>query len=454
MLVLAYALSGYWQGFVTGAFATAGLLLGGLFGVWLAPVALGDADPSLLVSLGALFIVILAASLGQGLLQWAGAKIRDRITWQPVRALDAVGGAALSAAAVLIVAWALGVAVSGSRIDGVTPMVRSSVVLAKVNQVLPQRAGGVLDAFNTVVGTSFFPRYLEPFSPERIVEVKPGDRRMLRDPDVTRAGGSVLKVRGTNDCGRGVEGSGFVYAEDRLMTNAHVVAGVDDPQVVRRRRRRRRRAGGLLRPRPRHRRARVRQRGDPGAAVHRPRTTRPSPRSRSRSSATRRTAPSTSSPAGSGPTQALRSPDIYGDGAVIRDVYSLRGLVRPGNSGGPIVDSEGQVVGRGVRGLGHRRRHRLRAHRRPGPRRRRPGRTSGAEQSTAGVCAARGRGCHSPLCEALAQQYAARRGSALPAQRLRDLPALLDRLLRRADLLELLDADEGQQRRPAGTRSR
>ena len=99
----------------------------------------------------------------------------------------------------LIVAWALGVAVSGSRIDGVTPMVRSSLVLAKVNEVLPQRAGGLLDAFNDVVGTSFFPRYLEPFSPERIVDVQPGDRRMLRDPDVTRAGSSVLKVRGTND---------------------------------------------------------------------------------------------------------------------------------------------------------------------------------------------------------------------------------------------------------------
>ncbi len=64
VLLLAYALSGYWQGFVTGAAATVGLLAGGLFGVWLAPIALGDANPSLMVSLGALFIVILAASLG------------------------------------------------------------------------------------------------------------------------------------------------------------------------------------------------------------------------------------------------------------------------------------------------------------------------------------------------------------------------------------------------------
>ena len=78
--MVAYALSGYWQGFVTGAFATAGLLLGGLFGVWLAPIALGDAEPSLWVSLGALFIVILSASVGQAVLQYAGARIRARIT--------------------------------------------------------------------------------------------------------------------------------------------------------------------------------------------------------------------------------------------------------------------------------------------------------------------------------------------------------------------------------------
>ena len=344
LLVLAYALSGYWQGFVTGAFATAGLLLGGLFGVWLAPLALGDADPSLMVSLGALFIVILAASLGQGLLQWAGAKIRDRITWQPVRALDAVGGAVLSGFAVLIVAWALGVAVSGSRIDGVTPMVRSSLVLSKVNDLLPQRAGTVLDAFNNVVGTSFFPRYLEPFSPERIVEVKPGDRRMLRDPDVTRAGASVLKIRGTNDCGRGIEGSGFVYATDHLMTNAHVVAGVDDPEVY---------IGsdesvdadvvfydpdldvavlefdsGEI---PTMRMSREDDPAQPKDAIA-----------------------ILGYPLDGGfdirsgrirAAQTLRSPDIYGDGAVIRDVYSLRGLVRPGNSGGPIVDSDGEVVG-------------------------------------------------------------------------------------------------------------
>jgi S1-C subfamily serine protease len=340
VLIAAYALSGYWQGFVTGAFATAGLLLGGVLGVWLAPVALGNANPSLLVSLGALFIVILAASLGQGLLQYAGARLRERITWQPVRAVDAVGGAALSAAAVLLVAWALGVAVSGTRIAGVTSMVRSSYVLSSVNKVLPASAAGFLNRFNDVVGTTFFPRYLEPFSPEQIVSVKPGDKRLLHDPDVTRAGASVLKIRGTNSCGRGVEGSGFVFAPNRIMTNAHVVAGVSDPEVV---------VGddardakvvfydsdldiavlsfdsGETDPLPFDDDAKAR---DAVAILGYPED-----------------GPFDIEPGRIRASQRLRSPDIYGHGAVIRQVFSLRGLVRPGNSGGPILNSAGQVVG-------------------------------------------------------------------------------------------------------------
>jgi S1-C subfamily serine protease len=231
LLVAAYALSGYWQGFVTGAFATLGLLGGGFLGITLAPLVLGDAKPSLTVSLGALFIVILTASLGQALLQYAGARVREKITWQPARAVDAVGGAALSAAAVLLVAWALGVAISGTRIGGITEEVRGSMVLQKVDGVLPDQADGVLQAFNNVVGTGFFPRYLEPFAQEDIKEVGPGPKRLLDDPQIRATEDSVLKVVGANDCGRGVEGSGFVYAPNRLMTNAHVVAGVDDPEV-------------------------------------------------------------------------------------------------------------------------------------------------------------------------------------------------------------------------------
>lgn len=339
-LVLAYALSGYWQGFVTGAFATGGLLLGGLFGVWLAPVALGDATPSLLVSLGALFIVILSASLGQALLQFLGAKIRDRITWQPIRAIDAVGGAALSAAAVLIVAWALGVAISGTRIGTVTPLVRGSAVLSKVDQLLPADAAGVLQAFNNVVGTSFFPRYLEPFAPERIVEVGPGPKRLLQDPDVVNAAASVLKVRGTNSCGRGIEGSGFVYAPNRLMTNAHVVAGVGDPEIVMGDQSV---AAEVVYYNPDIDVAVLSFASGDVPALHL------DPGAQARDGVAilgyPQDGPYDVQPGRIRAEQRLRSPNIYGDGTVIRQVFSLRGLVRPGNSGGPIVSSAGDVVG-------------------------------------------------------------------------------------------------------------
>ncbi len=341
VVVLAYAVSGYWQGFISGAFATAGLLLGGFVSVlWLVPKLLGDAEPSLWVSLGALFVVLLSASFGQAILQYVGSRIRDRITWQPVRAVDAVGGAALSAAAVLVVAWVLGVAVSGSALPGISSQVRSSAVLSEVDDLMPDEADDALRAFNEVVGSSFFPRYLEPFAPERIIEVGPPSDAVARDPQVRSARASVLKVRGENDCGRGVEGTGFVYSPGRVMTNAHVVAGVAEPTVL---------VGDQEVP------ARV-VHYDPDldvavlavAGLDRP-FLRFDKSGEARDDAAVLGYPN------DGPynvqaarirgEQRLRSPDIYGSGTVVREVFSIRSLVRPGNSGGPLLSTDGDVYG-------------------------------------------------------------------------------------------------------------
>jgi S1-C subfamily serine protease len=339
-VVAAYALSGYWQGFITGAFATVGLVLGGLLGIWVAPKLLGNTQPSIWVSLGALFVVLVCASFGQAVLQYAGSRARATIRWQPVRALDAIGGAALSVVAVLLVVWTLGVAISGSRIPGISPLVRNSQVLGTVNRAMPAQAYTALRAFDDVVGSSFFPRYLEPFAPERIVHVAPAPRRVLRDPDIVRAERAVYKIRGENVCGNGVEGSGFLYSPDRLMTNAHVVAGVRHPEV---------RAGagelpatvvyydpdtdvavldvhGLTGPYlhfDTHGSS-----GEPGAALGYPND-----------------GPFDAEPVRIRSEQRLRSPNIYGTGTVTRDVYSIRGLIRPGNSGGPFVSTAGRVLG-------------------------------------------------------------------------------------------------------------
>jgi S1-C subfamily serine protease len=340
VLVLAYAVSGYWQGFIAGAFATAGLLLGGVLGVWLAPELLGDAAPALWVSLGALFVVLVCASFGQAVLQFVGTRIRSRIRWQPVRSIDAVGGAALSMAAVLVVAWALGVAVSGARLPWASAEVRGSVVLDHVNGVMPPYAVQALGSFNDLVGSSFFPRYLEPFASERIITVQPPPDGVARDPDVRRAGESVYKIRGDNSCGRGVEGSGFLYGPGRVMTNAHVVAGVDAPSLL---------VGDREVParvvyyNPDIDIAVLSARGLTGRELRFARDGRP-----------RQVAAVLGYPQ-DGPydvqaarlrgEQRLRSPDIYGVGTVVREVYSLRSLVRPGNSGGPLVSTAGRVLG-------------------------------------------------------------------------------------------------------------
>ncbi len=340
VLTVAYALSGYWQGFIAGACATAGLLLGGLAGIWLAPVLLGDAAPSLWVSLGALFVVLVMASVGQAMLQFVGTRLRDRITWQPARAVDAVGGAVLSVVAVLLVAWMLGVAISGSKIPGISPQVRESKVLVTVNEVMPVRAQQALRSFDDLVGSSFFPRYLEPFARENIVSVAPADRRVLRDPDVRAAGRSVFKIRSNNRCGSGVEGTGFLYAPGKLMTNAHVVAGVTEPTV---------RVGDesldgtvvYYNPDvdvavidvpdlegPTIRFDLAGKQGQAGAVLGFPQD-----------------GPFNAQPARIRSDQRLRSPDIYGNGTVTRHVFSLRGLIRPGNSGGPVVSTAGRVLG-------------------------------------------------------------------------------------------------------------
>ena len=341
VLTLAYGISGYWQGFVTGATATLGLLVGGALGIVLVPLALGRLAPSITVSLGALMCVLVSASIGQALGSVAGARARDRITWKPARSLDAIGGAALSMVAVLVVAWALGYAVSGTKLPSISDQVRQSNVLSRINAVMPDGAETVLGAFNRVVDSNLFPRYLEPFASEQIVEVPEPDRRILNRAGVARAEGSVVKVTGDAvDCGRSIEGSGFVYSDDRVMTNAHVVAGVDEPTVTVGDER----LGATV----------VLYDPDLDVAVLAVDGLDAEPLNFDDTAESEDSAvvlgfpengPYDVQPARIRSQLPLRGPDIYDEGTVVREVYSVRALVRSGNSGGPLVSPQGRVLG-------------------------------------------------------------------------------------------------------------
>lgn len=341
LVAIAYAMSGYQQGFVVGAASTAGLLLGVLTGTKLAPALLDHFEPTLTVSFAALVVVLVSAFVGRGLGAYVGSQVRSALTWRPARLLDALSGSVLSAMAVLLIAWVLGVAVTGVRVRPINNEVRTSAVLRAVDRVLPGGSDRVLSAFNSLVDSSRFPRYLEPFAPEHIVDVPHPTRRILRRPVLLAAKASVVKVIGAApSCGRDLEGSGFVYDTGRVMTNAHVVAGVESPLVQVDGARY---SASVVYYDPDVDVAVLSVPGLPAPALH---FGRPA---KSKDSAAvlgyPEDGPYDAQPARVRDEQTLRSPNIYGAGTVDRETYSLFALVRQGNSGGPLVDRRGAVIG-------------------------------------------------------------------------------------------------------------
>ena len=334
------AISGYVEGFVLGACATLGLLAGAAVGVYGVPRVLNNFSPSVEVSFAALVLVVLLASIGRTIGAILGSKLRNQISWKPVRAVDALGGAVLAAVSVLVVAWVLGVAVSGARIPSVTSAVRGSQVLAKVDKAMPSGADRALQAFNDVVNTDLFPRFLDPFVPERIRDTQPPDAATARLPQVKDAYNRIAKVTGVANCARGLEGSGFVYAQQRVMTNAHVVAGVSSPRVE---------IDG-------HSYDATVALFDPSvdiAVLYVPKlTAKPlvlDQGGRADASAVvlgyPENGPFDAEPARIRSEERLRGPDIYGDSTVTRRAFSIWASVRPGNSGGPLLSPKGTVYG-------------------------------------------------------------------------------------------------------------
>jgi len=340
VVLVAYAVSGYLQGFVVNLVATIGLLAGGLLALGIVPKVLSGDMPTLSTSLLALGLVIGAGAVGQAIGTLVGSTLRAGLTSPPLRSVDAVAGSGLSVVAVLCAAWALGYSVSGTSIPYLSTASRGSAILERVDGVMPARATSVLRSFNEVLDSNLFPRYIDPFDSEDITQVSPPDETTLAGAGVRRARGSVVKVLGQARCDRGIEGSGFVYADGRVMTNAHVVAGVEAPSVVVGERRESARVvlfdrkldvavlavddlgvdplefddGG--------------EAGQAAAVLGYPEN-----------------GPFDARAARIRSELRLRSPDIYDRGQVVRETFSVRGLVRSGNSGGPLVSEAGDVLG-------------------------------------------------------------------------------------------------------------
>jgi len=343
VLAVLFALNGFRQGLILSAASFVGFFGGAILGGQLAaPVAtalgssvFGRVFVGLLVVLGVAFLGQLAAG-------WVGQWIRGRVTWRPARTADAVLGGGVSVLAVLLVAWMVASPLATSAYPTLSAEVRASTVVGAVDRALPAPVRTLYDSLRELIERNGLPDVLDPLTPTRVLDVPTPDPALAGDPEVRAATAAVVKVTGlAPGCARRVDGSGFVYAEDRVMTNAHVLAGVREPSVT------------IGDREVEATTVYVDERLDiavlavPGLDVV-PLGFADVP------VGTGEDAVITGYPGGGplyvGPARIrdrslIAGPDFRDTTTVQREVYALRGDVRSGNSGGPLLDLDGTVLG-------------------------------------------------------------------------------------------------------------
>jgi uncharacterized membrane protein required for colicin V production len=326
-VVVLAGLYGLSRGLVRGALSLAGFAVGAYLGAKIAPALLDDGSAYIpLVALGG---ALLGGTLLSSLAEMLGVSLRRTMGAIPgLRAFDSGAGLALGAFAGVVLCWAVGAVLL--YLPGQSEFrqaVQRSTILARINEEFPpDRLLATLegvDPLGVLVGPP--------------ASVPPPDSRLARDPDVVAALDSVLRISGTS-CGLGVEGSGWIARPGVVVTNAHVVAGIEHPRVDRGE------GGGHLasvvefdvandiailrvpglegRPLP----VADPERGVAVVLVGYPGN-----------------GPLTRIPARLGGTSGFVGRDAYGRGPTTRTVTAIRGAVRPGLSGGPGVDGRGFV---------------------------------------------------------------------------------------------------------------
>jgi len=326
-VVVLAGLYGLATGLVRGALSLAGFALGAYVGARVAPELLREGSPyAPLVALGG---AVLGGFLFQSLAGLLGGALRTSLGAVPgLRALDSAAGLLFGAAAGVLLCWAVGAVLL--YLPGQSELrraVQESAILSRINEEFPPER--LLETLERVDPIGAF------LGPPAVVP--PPDSALARDPDVVAASESVVRVTGIA-CGLGIEGSGWIARSGLVVTSAHVVAGIDRPRVDRSEVPGRRatvvvfdvqndlavlRIPGLQgRPLP----LADPERGVPVALVGYPEN-----------------GPLTRTPGRLGGTVRAFSRDAYGRGPVTRAVTAIRGVVKPGSSGGPGVDALGRV---------------------------------------------------------------------------------------------------------------
>ncbi|HEY0390178.1 MAG TPA: MarP family serine protease [Solirubrobacterales bacterium] len=329
---LALALWGFRQGLIVGTLTLLGFALGAFAGSRIGPVILNQGAKSPYAPLCAALGALIGGALVAVALESMALGLRSRLIrgTGALHLADGAGGAALVASVALGIVWAFGaVALHAPGTAELRADVQRSVILRSLNEVLPP-SGPILHALDRVDPA---PSIIGPAAP-----VAAPDPTIVSDPDVVGAADSVVRVLGTA-CGLGVEGSGWVAGPELVVTNAHVVAGEDETTVTSG-------EGASMDATavyydPENDLALLRIDADLPAL---PLAPEPASGASAAVLGYPENGPYAQAPARLGETRETISEDSYGQGPVRRPITSLRGSVRSGNSGGPLVDSQGRVL--------------------------------------------------------------------------------------------------------------
>jgi S1-C subfamily serine protease len=350
-LAVLAGIGGFRRGLICSITSFLGFVLGAVVGVRVAPsLAHGilsapsnaiAADQALGQRLVTLAVVLVFASIGNFAGQWIGSKLRALIAATPLGPVDGIGGAVISVISLLAVAWLFALALAYAPAPPLARQIHRSVVLQTIDRAIPNQGQQVVATLLREVQRHDLPAVSGPFATLLAPSVPAPDPAVV--PAATRAAAnSILKITGdAPSCSRSVEGSGFVYADQRVLTNAHVVAGVRSPRVSLP-------GGGTLAAR-----VVVYDPNSDVAVLYVPGLDRrPLTMTGPVGSGTAavvagypENGPFTAVAARIAARTNVTGPNIYQSRTVTRQVYTVRGRVRPGNSGGPLLSATGEVYG-------------------------------------------------------------------------------------------------------------
>lgn len=340
--VVLFAVGGYVHGLISSLASFLGFVVGLIVGIRLAVWIGRDIDNSTVRVAVVLLTVIVLGGFGQFIFSYLATRLKKHITWQPGRTIDRVFGGVISAVAAVLVCWMLAVPLASSPIPGVAKAIKESTFVKLIDDSVPPGVRKVYTALQEILANQGLPDVVDPLNSTTAQNVGPPQEGLAGTAPIVAARNSIVKVRGEADaCSRLIDGSGFVFAKDRIMTNAHVLAGTSSVQIES--------AYGIYDAIPVY----VDEQTDvavlevsnfPGKALK----WAPEPADSGADVVV-------AGHPGGGDYQAqaarvrgvgsVTGPNFRRDGTVVRDVYALRAHVIPGNSGGPLLAPNGSVLG-------------------------------------------------------------------------------------------------------------